>query len=170
MRKAILLGALLTLFLPLANAQLTTGTVMMGGNSGIGITKNSFNLNMNPRVGYFIAPDLVIGGDVNTNTRFSSDAGSTNFDFNYDVGVFMRYYLSPGKKWRPFLHAELDNIPVLGRFNGAAGAGIAYFIHPKVSIETQLLFRVNSIFEGPNFAVSGLNVGFHVFLPTKKKK
>ena len=166
----ILLGAFLCLVLPYAQAQIETGTVMIGGNSGLGITNNGFNFYLNPRAGYFIASDFAIGADVNASTGLFVDDNTTDFHFNYDLGVFMRYYLSPGKKWRPFLHAEMENIPTIWQFDGAVGGGIAYFFTPRVSVETQLLLRVADLFDMPGLSVSGLNVGVHVFFPPKPKE
>ena len=156
--------------LPFANAQIETNTIMIGGNSGLGINDKSFGLSLNPRVGIFLAPDFVIGADVNSTTSWMVDNNTTDFSFSYDLGVFLRYYLSPGKNWRPFLHAELDNIPTIWRFDGAAGAGIAYFFSPRVSVETQLLIRGIDLFDGPDISISGLNVGVHVFFPPKAQK
>lgn len=170
MRKTILLGAFLLALLPLASGQIPTNTVMIGGNSGLGIHSNGFNLNINPRVGFFVAPDLALGADVNASTSFYSDQSTTDWNFDYNLGLFMRYYLAPDKKWRPFLHAEMSNVPAIWRFDGAVGGGLAYFITPKVSIETQLLFQVFDVFDRPRISVSGLNVGFHVFIPPKAKE
>lgn len=170
MRKTILLGAFLLALLPLSNGQIPANTIMIGGNSGLGIHSNGFNLNINPRVGFFVAPDLALGADVNASTSLYADRNTTDWNFDYNLGLFMRYYLAPGKKWRPFLHAEMSNVPAIWRFDGAVGGGLAYFINPKVSIETQLLFQVFDVFDSPNLSVSGLNIGFHVFLPPKEKE
>lgn len=170
MKKIILLSSFLMLLLPFSQAQIDKGTVMIGGNSGLGIHRNGFNLNLNPRIGFFVAPDLALGADVNASSSLFSDQHTTDWDFDYDLGLFVRYYLSPGNKWRPFLHAEMSGVPAVWRFDGAVGGGLAYFISPKVSIETQLLFQVFDMFEGPKISASGLNVGFHVFLPQKAKE
>ncbi len=170
MRKMIFLGVFLSLLLPSLPAQIETGTIMLGGNSGFGASSSGFHFNLNPRVGYFLAPDFVVGAQVNASSGLFVDDNTTNFNFDYDLGFFLRYYLSPGKQWRPYLHAEIDNRPSLFQFDGAAGAGIAYFFSPRVSVETQLLFRVGNLFHIPNFSVSGLNVGVHVFFPPKPKE
>lgn len=170
MRKTILLGALLLALLPLANGQIPANTLMIGGNSGLGIHANGFNLGINPRVGFFVAPDLALGADVNTFTSLYVGQNSTDWNFDYDLGMFLRYYLAPGKKWRPFLHAEMSNVPTIWRFDAALGGGLAYFISPKVSIETQVLFQVFDMFGNRAISVTGLNVGFHVFILPKTKE
>lgn len=171
MKQLVLLGGFMTLLLSFSHAQIEKGTIMIGGNSSLGVTGNGFTLSMSPRFGYFLLPDFAIGAQANAATNYYSDEFRSDLAFYYDLGIFVRQYFSKqDSKWKPFIHGEMNSFPTLRRLDGAIGGGLAYFITPKVSIETQLLFKVSNIFDGPGFSVSGLNIGFHVFLPSKVKE
>lgn len=163
-----------------AEAQLQKGTVMVGGqlaNLGFGFgTANNVQLQISPKVGYFVQNNLAIGAEVPLG--FIAVRGSDPI-FNYGVGAFGRYYFAPKEfninnvlnKGRFFAEAGLGiagqtNVEV--GFNIRFGAGYAYFISPNVALEASAMY--SGTYGTGNVSGLGINLGFQIHLPTKKIK
>ena len=165
-----------------ASAQIQQGNVMVGANVANFKFTNGFQMNLNPKVGYFIRDNWAVGGDVGLD--IASPAGSSATQTNWSVGAFTRYY---------FNDSEVESLLRHGRFFGEGsvgfggtnsnqgastngvelgiGAGYAYFLTPNVGLEGLLKFKGlagggNTNFNGDLF----LGVGFQIYLPTSKAK
>lgn len=178
MKKLLLSAAAILGLLNVSSAQIQKGNLMVGGSlSNIGFdlgSTNRFNIGITPRIGYFIEDNLAIGGLVDAS--YTTAKGSGNI-FGYGVGAFGRYYFekqqleSFAKHGRFFFEA---NAGVAGQngaevgFNLGFGPGYSYFITPNVGLEG--LLKYNGTFgtgvaNGLNF-----NLGFQIYLPSKKVK
>lgn len=169
-----------------ANAQTERGSTLFGAQlTDINLTfldgETPFDLGISPKVGFFIADDVVLGGEVNLGL-------STRQDFteiNYRVGPFGRYYFNNDDidvtvSQRSLFFAEANagiqgiNTKTDGvstNSNGlglGAGLGLAYFISPTVGLETSLKYNFGFGFGNATFNNTlGLNVGFNIYLPSK---
>ncbi len=178
-----------TLAATTSHAQLQKGNLMVGANLaniGLGLQKGNtdFSFNISPRLGYFVADNIAIGGEVILG--FNTNSASTKF--NYGVGAFGRYYVSDPrtvllKQARFFGEVSLglvgDNLRnrttnVNTTTNGLGigfGPGVAYFITPNVGLEAMVKYNL-----GVGFGTStttnnlGINVGFQIYLPTKEAR
>ncbi|RAI99810.1 outer membrane protein with beta-barrel domain [Chitinophaga skermanii] len=199
MKKIHLLTlAVFTLFISsTAFAQTQKGNIMVGASLG-NITgtfsdgSDKFQININPKVGWFIKDNLALGVDVNlgyAHTSFDNDSKLN--DFNYGIGAFGRYYISDksiefSKRSRFFFEANAGfagtnsktktpgGASSSSNTNGLAlgfGPGLAYFITPNVGLEALLKYDVTVGF-GSSTTVQrlGLNVGFQIYLPSKRAK
>lgn len=179
--NALFLVAAMAVAAPAANAQIQKGNLMVGANLadiGLGFQSggNTFSLALSPKLGYFIEDNVVIGGQVNIGVS----AGSGSNIFNYGIGAFGRYYIGDKqavllKHSRFFLEA---NVGIDGQntkhasTNGLGlgfGPGVAYFITENIGLEALLKYN-NTIGFGNSIVAHrlSLNVGFQIYLPTKK--
>ncbi|ANI90660.1 hypothetical protein A9P82_06870 [Arachidicoccus ginsenosidimutans] len=188
----------------IANAQIQKGNLMLGadlgnsvaGSAGIntGLFGANFNLNknagwgigINPKVGYFVKDNLLVGGIVTLgyNKAKGVDADHTT---TYGIQALGRYYLSPGehgidnylKHGRFFVEANAgfagtNTSGSGGTTNGFAfgfGPGYSYFITPNVALEG--LVKYNGLAGGGSAGYQnslGINFGIQVFLPSSKVK
>ncbi|MRG46237.1 outer membrane beta-barrel protein [Chitinophaga sp. SYP-B3965] len=168
-------------------AQTEKGNMLVGANLGnIGGTfqdgGNRFNLNLTPKLGWFIKDDVAIGGEVKLG--LSTGEGVTNF--TYGVGAFGRYYIKDkkvevSKRARWFLEANagingVNTKTDLGSSNTNGlgigfGPGLAYFITPNVGLEALLKYDLTVGFGSATTAHAvGVNVGFQIYLPTSKAR
>ncbi len=177
--KKILCIAVMSLFGGAsANAQLSQGTYMVGGNVANMDFTNGFNASITPQVGYFFRDRVAAGAQLGLNIR---PKGTSDTQTNWTLGLFSRYY---------FGENEIDNLLSNGRFfaqgdlgfggnnpstgdstNGVdlgIGAGYSYFITPTVGLEG--LLRVGGKVGGGNTNSQTdvtLNLGFQIYLPSK---
>jgi hypothetical protein len=162
----------------LANAQAT----FQSGGTTVGMS-------ISPKIGYFIKRNFAIG--LGLNLGVTGGGGITTI--NYGVLPFARYYFSAkemkdanaemkSKRMRFFLEADFgisgsntlkQNAPNITT-NGmsfSAGPGMAYFITPNVGLETLLKLRGIAGFGTSSTAFQPeLNIGFQIYLPTKRAK
>lgn len=169
-----------------AEAQTEQGSTLFGAQlTNIGLTfldgDTPFDLGITPKVGFFVADNIVIGGEVNLGLRTSQD----NTNFAYTVGPFGRYYFNNEEidvtvSQRSLFFAEANagfqgtNVKSGGvstNSNGlglGAGLGLAYFISPTVGLETSLKYNFGIGFGNATFQNRlGLNLGFNIYLPSK---
>lgn len=164
------------------NAQIQKGNWMVGGQvSNIKFT-NGFNMNLMPKLGYFIQDNWAIGGQVNLD--IASPEGTSDTQTTWSVGAFTRYY---------FNNSEVNTLLNNGRFfaegtagiggdnsgsgnstNGldlGVGAGYSYFITKSVGLEALLKFQ--GLVGGGNNNFNGnlyLGIGFQIYIPTSSAK
>lgn len=189
MRKVGYLTLVLTamLFSATTYAQTEKGNMLAGANlANIGGTFQNggsvFNLNLTPKLGWFIKDDIAIGVDVNLGLT----TGNDQTDFLYGIGAFGRYYIKDkdievSKRARWFLEANVgfNGInrkvgDVSTNTNGLGvgfGPGLAYFITPNVALEGLLKYDLTVGFGSSTTAHRvGVNLGFQVYLPSAKAK
>jgi len=162
MKKPICYVALFSLLSLSCFAQTKRGTVLVGLAGNASFTKNfsfkSSNSTFSPRVGAFLAKNLALGGQMSFDRQTSEFHGFSN---NYNrtiessVSAFARYYFGEAKL-KPFVTAQTgyswlrtrSTAPDRrGYFRGdekwqaAVGAGLAWFVAPKVAIEVEANYR-----------------------------
>jgi len=116
----------------LLQAQTERGNLLLGGNAGLnlykadGQGKYSFNLDLNPKVGFFLVDNLAVGAQVWGDIRKRAGINGVNSQILF--GPFGRYYFH-----NLFLEA---NVGVYDRdvFAGM-GLGYAFFVTNNVAIE-----------------------------------
>jgi hypothetical protein len=169
MKNIILLGAWMLLLLPFGKSQTEAGTLMFGSHNSVTIGKYGFSFYVFPRAGIFVADNFAVGTVFRTRTTFVSYQERREWYFQYEAGIFSRYYFAPGKRLRPFAELEMRLDPEIREVNTSAGAGVSYFVTPGFSIEAQLLLGVDDLFDRPSLSLnSGWNIGFVFHLPLKK--
>lgn len=168
-------------------AQTEKGNMLVGANlANIGGVFQSgastFNLNLTPKLGWFIKDDIAIGGEVKLG--LTTGDGFTNF--SYGVGAFGRYYikdkkveLSKRSRWFLEANAGINGInrkagDIKTNTNGLGigfGPGLAYFITPNVGLEALLKYDLTVGFGNSTTTHGvGINLGFQIYLPTSKAK
>lgn len=169
-------------------AQTEKGNMLVGANLGniggvFSSQTSTFNLNLTPKLGWFIKDDIAIGGLVN----LGLSTGGGNTSFNYGVGAFGRYYIKDkevelSKRSRFFLEANAGINGVNTKTDGGTstntnglgvgfGPGLAYFITPNVGLEALLKYDLTVGFGSATTAHAvGVNVGFQIYLPSAKAR
>lgn len=168
-------------------AQTEQGNMLVGANlANIGGTFQNggsrFNLNLTPKMGWFIKDDIAIGGEVN----LGLSTGNSMTDFNYGIGAFGRYYIKDkeiemSSRTRWFLEANAGINGVNTKSGGMStntnglglgfGPGLAYFITPNVGLEALLKYDLTVGFGSSTTAHRvGVNLGFQIYLPSAKAK
>jgi len=197
MKRLFVLSVAILMGTMIAHAQIQKGNLMLGSDLGSGmITPASnglfganFNLNkgsgwnigISPKMGYFVANNLLVGGVVDLGY---SKVGATHTTV-WGIQALGRYYISPSQY-------GIDNILKHGRFfieanigaggvnqnnggnttNGLVfgiGPAYSYFLTPNVALEA--LVKYNGLAGGGNLGYQssiGVNFGVQVFLPSSK--
>ncbi|WP_126972859.1 outer membrane beta-barrel protein [Gynurincola endophyticus] len=189
-KKTSVLGLLIALFaltfIPQSTkAQLQEGNMMVGASLadfGLDFQKGNtgFSMSISPRIGYFVKDNIAIGGIVKLG--LNTQKNSTMFD--YGIGAFGRYYFSDKdlevlKSARWFLEVDFGfngrNTKVnsvSANTNGLGigfGPGLAYFITDNIALEGLLKYNITTGFGNSTTNNRlGLNLGFQIYLPTKK--
>ncbi len=182
MKKLILLPFILMGMY--AHAQTEKGTLMVGaGILSAGETfqndNSYYNINLNPRAGWFITDRLAIGTTVLLGINGGNGGNITNF--NYGLLPFGRYYFGT-KKTALFAEADfgIQAYHVAGKgfsgdrdgseFSFGAGPGVTHFLTPNVGLEALLKVRSYSGFNGGHSSVTpSLNLGFQIYLKKRSK-
>jgi len=160
------------------HAQIQEGNLMVGGNlMGLDATfgdNSSFNLNIVPKIGYFIKDNIAIGANVGLHYTTTHAQGNT---FRYEIGAFGRYYFGANevepllKHGRFFAEANAgiggNNSTPVG-FNFGFGPGYSYFITPNVGLEG--LVKLNGTAGVGSSVGLSFGLGFQIYLPTKKAR
>jgi len=163
---------------PVAGEAVAKGNWLVGasiGNIGHNFKSETFTLDINPRAGYFISDNAVIGAQV----QLGLTAYNGGEDFRYGLTPFVRYYFpegaAPTHRWfgeaivgfagSSFEDSEGDAI-----FDAVYGisAGYAHFVASNVALEGMLnLIRSNANIEVSNDSSTGLSfsLGLQIYLP-----
>lgn len=107
MKKLLAVITLFLLFFGKANAQITEGNWMVGGNASFNHSKyesfgdfpsksKSSGMQLNANLGYFVINNFAVG--VSPYFGFSNLEGSNNSHTSYGIGPFVRYYFLPSDK------------------------------------------------------------------------
>jgi hypothetical protein len=164
-----------------AEAQIQKGNLLVGSDlAGLHFGSGGyFNVNIDPKLAFFIKDNLAIGPYINFGLTTAKDQSTIT---TYGVGGLIRYYLNDPKT-NVLKHGRLffeGNIGIEGNnthstsTNGLGlgiGPGYAYFITQNIGLET--LLKYNGIVGFGNQATSStvdLNVGFQIYLGGKRAK
>lgn len=171
-----------------AFSQTQKGSVIVGADlANIGINfqegNTQFQFDLNPKAGWFIKDNLVLGPEVNLG--INTQKGATAI--NYGVGAFGRKYfgenatnLSRTIKWFVEANAGFAGTNLSGddviktSTNGlrlGAGPGLAYFLSDNIALEALAKYNLTVGF-GSSTTVNNLGVGlgFQIYLPGRKAK
>ena len=178
MKKLLLAGALAVF--GLSGAQIQQGNWMVGAQVANFKFTNGFNMNLTPKLGYFIQDRWAVGAEVCLNVY--SPEGSGDTQTTWHVGPFTRYYFSSTEVDSMLRNGAFfgegsvgfggDNSSAGNSTNGVnlgIGAGYAYFLTPNVGLEGLLKFQ--ALAGGGNKNANGnlfLGVGFQIYLPTSR--
>ncbi|HEX5553013.1 MAG TPA: outer membrane beta-barrel protein [Chitinophagaceae bacterium] len=177
-------AALMTLSVTVS-AQTARGDLMFGSqlanitgtfqNEG-----NEFNLSISPSIAYFFRNNFALGGMVDLGIDALKGAPTT---FTYGIGPWARYYFSTPPELQFSKHAAFFLQAFVG-FQGVShnkgggstnglgisvGPGLSYFITPNVSLDGSVNYNgVIGFGNATTVNKIGINLGFQIFLPTKK--
>lgn len=161
------------------NAQTLKGTKMIGGSGSI-YHEDGFNISLSPNLGYFIADNLAIGGNINL---FLSD-NDNNTAKGASLGPFVRYYFGQEAPTRIFAQANgsVGFSRYINTFNGreakdtyntnsfGAGVGIAHFLTEQVALEARLYYNNYRFYDSsPRHDQVGISFGVQIHLPGSTK-
>ncbi|WP_217604210.1 hypothetical protein [Chitinophaga sp. GbtcB8] len=172
-------------------AQTQQGNIMVGGDisnfnlnflGGGGGT--AFQMDLTPKVAYFIKDGLAIGGYGRLSLVTAKDAGTAT---TYGIGALGRYFVEDknvrklefSKRSRFFVEANAgfggsSNSKTSASTTGldlGVGPGIAYFITPNVSLEALLKYELTVGFGSATTSNRlNLGIGFQVYLPSAKAR
>ena len=169
----------LCLFATSSQAQIQKGNYLIGGDLaslhfGSG---GYFNVDLQPKIAWFIKDNLALGGYVKFDLTTSKDQSTTTI---YGVGPLARYYVNDPKT-NVLKHGRLffeGNVGIQGTnthettTNGLGfgiGPGYAYFITPNIGLETLLKYNGTVGFGNqPYSSTVDLNFGFQIYLSRGK--
>lgn len=158
--KKILLTLFASVIVFAASAQISKGTVILGGSSNLNFTSynedagdySQFDVDIHG--GYFLMDNLAAGLNLFYSKDSEADDATTAF------GVFARYYFN-GK----IFAGAAFNSAKQGDFSGTQipiEVGYAWFLNNAVAIEPALNYSIyGGDLDGASF---GLNVGISVYL------
>lgn len=175
----------------IAVAQTQQGNIMVGGDisnfnlnflGGGGGT--AFQMDLTPKVAYFIKDGLALGGYGRLSLVTAKDAGTAT---TYGIGALGRYFVEDknvrklefSKRSRFFVEANAgfggsSNSKTSASTTGldlGVGPGIAYFITPNVSLEALLKYELTVGFGSATTSNRlNLGIGFQVYLPSAKAR
>lgn len=186
MKKIIVAASLFLFVFTTANAQITKGNWLMGGNGSYSRSNQTSDfaaekvtrLNLSPNVGYFFIDKLAGGIRAVFNYEHYKHSFATSRRTTFDFGPFARYYfLHPDKLVNLFSEAAVlintfkadaiaDNTYAIYSFTG----GIAVFLNSSVAIEGGLNYELLSR-QPHNTRVKTLafKVGFQIHLQKEKE-
>ncbi|WP_224998945.1 hypothetical protein [Cesiribacter sp. SM1] len=162
---------------PVAGEAISQGNWLLGaniGNLGFNFKSEMFQLGIEPKAGYFISDNAVIGVQTLLNLEVY-DGGEA---FHYGVTPFVRYYFPEGARasGRWFGEAligfggssteDSEEDAALSHVWGFKG-GYAHFVGQNVALEGVLGYvRTNADFD-TGHGITGLSVGFgfNIYLP-----
>lgn len=156
----------------MAFAQHAKGDIYLGGNLNFGVgssntkvgnTKNegpkTFNLGIQPKVGYFISDKFSVGVDLGFSTRNTKidNLGTTTTYSNmaFGGGIFARYYVMPVEKFGFFFEANAGAMagssktkigaiktdgPNTLEINAGITPGIVVYVSNRVALEANYGF------------------------------
>ncbi|HEY8915165.1 MAG TPA: outer membrane beta-barrel protein [Chitinophaga sp.] len=174
-----------------AVAQTQQGNIMVGGDisnfnlnflGGGGGT--AFQMDLTPKVAYFIKDGLALGGYGRLSLVTAKDAGTAT---TYGIGALGRYFVEDknvrklefSKRSRFFVEANAgfggsSNSKTSASTTGldlGVGPGIAYFITPNVSLEALLKYELTVGFGSATTSNRlNLGIGFQVYLPSARAR
>lgn len=144
------------------------------GSLGYSFEGESFNININPRAGYFVSDGLAIG--LSLNGGLVTYPGDTDNLWTYGVAPFVRYYFPGGASATGRFFGQ-GEVGIAGSSGGSdvdlafgLGAGYAHFITQSVALEAMVGYNYSKATVANATAQSGLGVslGFQIYLPGQR--
>ncbi len=159
-KKLIMLATALLLTLS-ASAQFEKDKVYCGASlSGLNLSYNGtdeLNLGVNGKVGYFIADDILLSGEVGYQT-----SNNDKIPNRFQIGVGGRYYIEQNGIYlgvnAKYVHASGYNDVMPG-----VEVGYAFFVSHTVTIEPAIYYD-QSIKSHKDYSTIGLKVGIGIYL------
>lgn len=162
---------------PVAGEAVRKGNWIVGAsiaNIGHNFKSETFTLNIDPRAGYFISDNAVVGTQVNLGLDIYSGGES----FRYGLTPFVRYYFpegaAPTHRWfgeavigiAGSSEEDSEGDAIFSRVYGVS-AGYAHFVASNVALEGMLnLIRSNANIEvGGSSTGLSLSLGLQIYLP-----
>ncbi len=157
--KKFIFSAMAVFSLTFAQAQETgenpgfnAGDMFISGSVGYSTTKNpddskTSNFNIIPRFGYFVNDFFAVGAQLgySKNTAEDSRGRDTVDNSTFEVGVFGRYYLLPGKRFTPYGELNLGYGHTKDIFDNKVNGlnigfmpGVSYFLSNNFAIEASV--------------------------------
>ncbi|PKV75425.1 hypothetical protein [Pontibacter ramchanderi] len=160
-----------------ANESVRQGNWLVGasvGSLGYNFKSETFLLVLEPRAGYFISDNAVLGAQAQLGLALY-DGGE---NFSYGLTPFARYYFpegaSPNSRWfgealAGFAGSSMKDSDGDRIFSSVLGlrAGYAHFVARNVALEATLNYTRTSADISVDTSTSGLSVGvgFQIYLP-----
>ncbi|NQD71205.1 hypothetical protein HP439_10780 [Sphingobacterium shayense] len=152
------------------------GNWMVGGslgNIGYSFEGKAFNIQVQPRAGYFISDGLAIGAQANLGFTAVKDLDN---EWGYGIAPFVRYYF-PGGATQSSRFFTQGDIGIAGSSAGndvslalGANVGYAHFITQSVALEATLGYNYTkaNVNLGDKATGLGVGLGFQIYLPGKR--
>lgn len=152
------------------------GNWMVGGsigNIGYSFEGDAFNIQLNPRAGYFVSNGLAVGAQATLGLTAVKDMDN---EWRYGIAPFIRYYLPGGASSTGRFFTQGD-IGIAGSSAGddvslalGANIGYAHFITQTVALEVSLGYNYTkaNVNLGDKATGLGVGIGFQIYLPGKK--
>ncbi|HMQ48008.1 MAG TPA: OmpA family protein [Saprospiraceae bacterium] len=143
------------------------------------------------RFGYLLKDNLALGLEIGyQHYSFSNDNGFLHDADKLSAGLFARYFLGKGEaKLKPFVQTSIGLSHWWGTFSrqnedyswtsyqdsfqqfyAKMGGGLAYFLHPNVSLEVSMYKTLDFGNGYTDFGNSGINFGLNVHFGGKKER
>ncbi|QEC66002.1 porin family protein [Panacibacter ginsenosidivorans] len=186
--KKIIITACSLLIMSAAFTQTQKGNVLVGADlAGFGLNfqegNTQFSLNLNPKAGWFIKDNMLLGAEVNFGLNTQKGATATN----YGVGAFARKYfgaeatnLARTTKWFVEANAGINGTNLSGdnvektSTNGLGvgiGPGLSYFLNQNIALEALVKYNLTVGFGSSTTNNNiGFGLGFQIYLPGKQVK
>ncbi len=157
-------------------APIQKGNWMMGGTIGAlgySFEGKSFNININPRAGYFVSDGIAVGASVNGGLTTAKHADDV---WTYGVAPFVRYYFPEGSSSTGRFFGQ-GEVGIAGSSIGSGadiafgvGLGYAHFVTRSVALEAVAGYNYSKATTANATVHSGLglNLGFQIYLPGKR--
>jgi outer membrane protein len=155
------------------------GQIIVGGDFRAEYTSNidykMYDITTSPNIGYFLVDNMAIGLNIPLSyTKYNNLINLTSTSFG--IGLFYKYYSDKGlfitvKGGFNFGNQKSgsgsDDTKISG-FYISPGAGYAYFIHQRVSLEAGVFYEYhNTQYRGGSYSETNcylLQIGFQIFL------
>ena len=150
-----------------------TGNWMVGGsigNIGYSFEGEAFNIQLNPRAGYFVSDGIAVGAQASIGLTAVKDFDN---EWRYGIAPFVRYYFPEGASSTGRFFAQGD-VGVSGSSAGGgaslalgANLGYAHFITNTVALEAILGYNYSkaNVNLGDKATGLGIGLGFQIYLP-----
>lgn len=157
-------------------APIKKGNWMVGGslaNLGYSFEGKAFNINLQPRAGYFVSDGIAIGAQANLGFIAVKDHDN---EWNYGIAPFVRYYFPEGSSSSGRFFGQGD-IGIAGSSVGkgaslalGANLGYAHFITRTVALEATVGYNYtkSNVNLGDKSSGLGVGLGFQIYLPGQK--
>lgn len=160
------------------NFPIQAGNWIVGGSLGslgYNFSSESFNVNLNPRLGFFVMDNIAVG--VGAVLGLSTFEQQDNI-WSYGVAPFARYYFPEGASVTGRFFGELEagisgsTGASAASFLGGVRAGYAHFITNSVAVEGTFGYTYSQANISSGAAVTGLGVGlgFQIYLPGARNR